>query len=209
MDLSILKTVNKPEEVSPEDYVAPTDYSEPSPSGDYIVRLIDGKFKDKENAGVEDPYRLSKTKKGDLQAEIALEVVDGAFKGKRFFDRINLATFPSGKGNTWFNALMGFGNKVVLGSPEDYVKALDKAILKGASAKVFVDREWYCNPNSKDYNGCGVSTKGEKKAQALPDGSYDIRITCPGTAHPDGQAPLLLARNVLSKYRVANNGQQQ
>ena len=86
MDLSILTTINKPEEVAPEEYVAPVDYSEPAPVGDYSVRVIDGKFKDREHSGVDDPYRLSKTRNGDLQVEIALEVVDGTFKGKRFFD---------------------------------------------------------------------------------------------------------------------------
>ncbi len=198
MDLSILKTVNKPEAIAPEDYVAPKDYSEAVPKNDYIVRVINGKFKD-DATKTEDPFRLSKTKAGDLQVEVALEIQDGDFKGKRLYDRVNIAPFKTGnKGNTFFNFLMAFGNGTKLNSPEDYIKSLDRAIKGGSVAKVFVDREWYCNPNSKEYQGCGTSTKGD---------TGTLRIKCTGTAHPEGTAPTLLARNIMSKYRTATLGQ--
>jgi hypothetical protein len=205
MDLSILKTVNKPETIAPEEYVPPTDFSEPiNVIGDYVVRILDGKFKDRNNpASGEDPFRLTTTKNGDLQAEVALEVVDGPFKGKRLYDRINTAAFKSGnKGNTWFNFLMAFGNQDVLSDPADYVKALERIITKGRTAKVFVSLEWYSNPKAQDYQGTGNSYKYKDAVDGgwlLPDG---IRITEPGTTN------ILLGRNTLGKYRAANAGSQ-
>lgn len=204
MDLSILQTVNAPEKIAPEEYQPPTDFSEPIPTpGDYNLRLIDGKFKDKES-GSEDPFRLSKTRKGDLQFEVALEVVDGPFKGKRLYDRINTAPFASGnKGNTAFNFLMAYGLDSVLSVPEDYFKALNKLVLKGRTAKAFVSLEWYSNPNAKDYTGTGTTYKYKDVKDTdwlLPDG---IRMTEPGTSN------ILLARNVIGKYRTQNNGSQQ
>ena len=194
MDLSILTTVNAPEKVSPSDYVPPTDYSEAAPVGDYTVRIIDGKFKD-QSSGSEDPFRLSKTRNGDLQVEVALESVGDNLKGKRFYDRWNLAAFKNGKGNTFFNALFGFGFDQGLASPQDYIKALIQLIKSGATAGVFVNKEWYCNPKSTDYQGCGTSTKGDATNRDK------LRIVCNGDAHNGGDAPVLLARNTLSKYK--------
>jgi hypothetical protein len=193
MDLSILKTVNQPTAVTPEDYTAPVDYSEALPKGEYVVRVIDGRFKDKATNS-EDPFRLGTTKKGDLQVEVALEITEGA-KGKRLYDRVNTAAFQNGKGNTFFNFLMALGNKASLASSEDYIRALDRAIKSGASTRVFVDREWYCNPNSRDFNGCGTSTKGD---------NGHLRIQCPNTTVHGDDAPTLLARNTLSKYRAVS-----
>lgn len=205
MDLSILKTVNAPEKIAPEEYVPPTDFSEPiGEVGDYVLRLIDGKFKDRDGGNGEDPFRLRRTTKGDLQFEIALEVVDGPFKGKRLYDRVNTAPFSSGnKGNTAFNTLMAFGWTEALSTPEDYYNAFNKLVLKGRTAKAFVSLEWYSNPKAQDYSGTGNSYKykdAQQNGWLLPDG---IRINEPNTTN------ILLGRNVISKYRPQNTGSQQ
>ena len=201
MDLSILSTVNKPETVAPNEYVAPVDYSEPiAKVGDYNVRLIDGKFKDNETH-TEDPFRLSSTKAGDMQVEVALEVIDGAYKGKRLYDRWNTAKFKNGVGNSMFNALMAFGNTATLSQPEDYLKVLDKAIKGSAIAKTFVSLEWYSNPKSKDYQGTGNSYKYNDAVAGgwiLPDG---IRIVEPNRGD---EKVILLGRNNMSKYRATS-----
>ncbi len=195
MDLSILSTVSKPEAISPADYVAPLDYSDPIKDvGDYKVRVIDGKFKDKEVGG-EDPFRLSKTKSGFLQVEVALEVTEGTYKGKRLYDRWNQVPFSSNpKSNSMSNALFGFGFTGNLVNPEDYLKALDQLIKKGAVSTAYVSLEWYSNPNAKDYQGTGNTYKykdyvGSDKVQ--PDG---IRFK-------EDNGTILLARNVLGKFR--------
>ena len=215
MNLSILETVNAPETIAPEEYVAPTDFSAPIDAGDVTLRVIDGKFKDRNSGGSEDPYRLSKDRNGNLMVELAVEVVDGPTKGKRLYTRVGLSPFKNGKGNSFFNflvpALRGVGiDSPALSTAQDYIKGLDKAITKGAKVVAYADQEWYCNDKSTEYQGCGLSTKGQKlNAPKLPNGQYDIRIGCPGTAHEDGNRPVLLARNTLSKFRQYTSGVEQ
>ena len=195
MDLSILSTVSKPETISPSDYTPPIDYSDPIKEvGDQKVRIIDGKFKDQQ-AGGEDPFRLSKTKSGYLQVEVALEVVEGPYKGKRLYDRWNQVPFPSNsKQNSFSNALFGFGFGGNLVEPTDYLKALDQLIKKGATATVVVSLEWYSNPNSKDYQGTGNSYK-------YKDYAGSDKIQPDGIRFKEDNGTILLGRNVMSKYR--------
>ncbi len=212
-DILGLEIVTVPQEVAPDEYVPPYDEisNDPIDKGTYTVTFIDGQFNvDNKKKAVRFGTVTSK-KDGNKyrSANFALEVQDAVLHGKtvgtrRFWSgRVN--TIPEKllfqqvkKGrenaNSFSDMLRAAGYKGPLRSDDDYIDAILNLIEDRASARARIDKEAYCNPNSKEYAGCGHTIKGQDSFTI--DG---IRAKCPGD-HTDATRPTLLASNVVKAF---------
>jgi len=224
-DISQLGLTAEPETVEPESYVpAYSDTNEPINAGTYSGKLVDGGFKiqgSNEKLAIQ-IGTMTSSKNGEkyLSAQFAVEVENAKVGEKtigkrRVYGRVNL--IPESllfnkvkegreKATSFADLLTSAGFTGTIVGPQGHLDALLALVAKEAPVKVTVDKVGYCNPNSKDYAGCGQRLKGEDSFTGIPseDGGLTgvgIRVECPGIH--GGDRPILLARNEIKKFYPA------
>src|SRR4051812_44136590 len=95
-DIGALGITAEPENIQPDEYVAPGRDNDPIPAGTYSVIFVDGKFKQEDRKLPIRPGKATLTKNGKtyLSCEYAVQITEGKFEGRVLFGRVN--TIPEG-----------------------------------------------------------------------------------------------------------------
>lgn len=212
-DLSSLGILATPEEVAPDEYVAPSGTITLVAKGSYPTKLISGEFKTGRGDDREE-IRIGKATcrnngKDYFQVNYAVEITDGKDAGRRLYGRVNTIPFgllfektkPGRENANGFMDLLflsGFTGRLV--SNDEYQNALLQLIIKGAIQKTSTDWSAYCNPKSKEYAGCGMSVRGMESFPPAEGGGYEFRVPCPSPAHEGQERPILLGNNDIKGH---------
>lgn len=211
-DISSLNLTAEPEEIQPDEYVAPpSGVSEPVPAGTYDATFTDGKFRE---TGVIAPGKSTCKKNGKdyLAVRFAVKLTES---GKFVYGRMDTIPFKfkfneveAGRenANEFLDTLMASGLPTPPSGNEEYITALADIVEQEKKVRASVDWQARCNPNSTEYAGCGESIRKMKNFPQNPDGTYNPRVTCTGH-HPDGNPPILLAQNEIKRIYPARKGQ--
>ncbi len=187
-DIGALGITAEPENIQPDEYVAPGADFEPIPAGTYLVAFADGKFKaDDEKLPIRPgKATLKKNGKTYLSCEYAVQIAEGKFEGRIIYGRVN--TIPEGlvfnkvkpgrENATGFLDLLMAGGSKLSANPDssEYLNALDTLVADGALVKASIDWEAYSSPTAKDYAGTGERMKGMKNFPLDSNGQPNPRV---------------------------------
>jgi hypothetical protein len=209
-DISQLKITAEPADISPDEYVAPQggDF-DPVPKGTYNTILIDGKFKT--DSGKTQPIRVGtansrKSGKTYLQANVAVKITDGQYKGRIIYGRVNTIPFKyifnevepeRADASAMLDLITASGGTVPEADSQAYIDTLVDLVEREAAQKTTLDWSVYCSPNAKEYNGDGFSLRGMKNFPQEADGSYNPRVD---HELPSGEVVTLLAQNEIKGF---------